>query len=63
MRKWLKRWAIRANRGRLPSDKMVWEAINWTGPFLRERADGQAKTYVGVLRRFAMEMSEHEDAR
>lgn len=44
-----------------PTRKMVDEAVNWTGPWLRQQPEGQLKTYVGVLRRFAMATVMHPD--
>ena len=49
------------NRREAPTKKMVDEAINWTGPWLDRQLDGQARTYVDVLRRFAMTVSAHPD--
>ncbi len=45
----------------LPTRKMVDEAINWTGPWLDQQPEGQLRTYVGVLRRFAMATAMHPD--
>lgn len=56
----LTRWWL-SRRGHIPTDKMIEEAINWTGPFLRERATGQQFMYVRVLRNLAMAVSKHPD--
>ena len=44
-----------------PTQKMVDEAINWTGPFLDKQPPGQLRMYVSVLRRFAMAVAMHPD--
>ena len=44
-----------------PTPKMVEEAINWTGPFLDNQQPGQLRTYVGVLREFALKATLHPD--
>lgn len=44
-----------------PTRKMVDEAVNWTGPWLRKQPDGQLRTYVKVLREFAMAVAMHPD--
>ena len=47
--------------GQAPTQKMVDEAINWTGPWLDKQTAGQQRMYVSVLRRFAMAAVMHPD--
>lgn len=57
-------------RDTTPTPKMVREAINWSGPWLRRKprwwrsggnCPGQLNTYVEVLREFAMQVTMHPD--
>jgi hypothetical protein len=47
---------------RLPTPKMIDEAVNWWGPHIRTMHDGQAQRYARILRHATAVLTGHPDA-